>query len=157
MEIEEVGDVEKEGRDEDDLSENSDYGEEVSWAPGGEEQAADDDQDFDFGEEGPEGFMGNSDRIRGGQWFRKNEDNEDVATVNFSELSRREQLLPLLYLRPLPEQELILQNAFDTEFRVVHDLDKVMDKVLERYINGLAPSTTKEYFIQYARQRGLRI
>lgn len=82
-------------------------------------------------------------------------DGSDV--MDFASLSKNEKFLPLMYIRPLNEQNLILQNAVKSEFRVVHDLDKVTDRVLSIYVERMADGPIRDLFVRYAEQRGLKI
>lgn len=84
-------------------------------------------------------------------------DDDGGDKVNFSLLSWREQLLPLMYVRPVNEQQLILANAEKSGFKIVDDMDKVMDKVLVKYIETMPMGATRDLFVDYARQRKLKV
>ena len=116
----------------------------------------DDDEDFGavWGRVKP-GSSGSS----GARWKRKTPSDEPEDVVNFSVLSNDERYLPLFYLRSLPEQQDILRRAYESSFKVVKDLDKVMDTVLADFIssNITQDDPLNNAFVSYAQGRGITV
>lgn len=156
---EEEEEVEVFDEDEEEMSEvDTDEGEDEDDRPARGEGVGDDyygEEDEDmlddkWGGVGPE--------ISRDRWKRRRQDDEEIEdVVNLAALSSEERYLPLFYLRTLPEQKEILRRAYDSEFKVVADLDKVMDKVLTDYISENIPQddAVRFPFVNYAQQRGI--
>lgn len=146
-----------------DMSNIDMYGEKVATHDDDQEYNPDSDDNISYGESEVEwnddeeishlmGAKGETPQYDKHSYTKLNE--VDDSPLNFNLLTKREQFLPLFYIRSIEEQYKILKRAYETNFSLVKDMDKVMDNVLAKFIkdNNLQQPNK---FIQYAQTRGI--